>query len=44
VAELVDAVDLKSIACNGVRVQLPPSAPKNSGKFDKHSKSGYVEA
>ena len=27
VAELVDAVDLKSIACEGVRVQVPPRVP-----------------
>lgn len=26
-AELVDAVDLKSIACKGVRVRVPLSAP-----------------
>ncbi len=26
-AELVDAADLKSVACKGVRVQVPLSAP-----------------
>ena len=35
VAELVDAVDLKSIAREGVRVQVPPRVPAFARKEDK---------
>ena len=41
-AESADAADLKSVAVKGVRVQVPPSAPKKVGYSKRVSSLFYL--